>query len=247
MQTKRSDDREEEVRALTPCEVLWLGRVPYRDAWALQDRLVAARGRDEAPDRLLLLEHPHTYTLGSSGHEENLLMSTEEREQRGVEVLRVDRGGDITYHGPGQLVGYPIVRLTRGELRTDFIGYLRHLEQVLIATLADYGITARPIPGLTGVWVDTPRGEEKIAAIGVKITVKAVTKHGFALNLNTDLDYFRGIIPCGISDKGVTSLAAQLGQPVDEAEARRRLAAHFGQVFDFEMIETEPLPNLSKS
>jgi lipoate-protein ligase B len=218
------------------CEILWLGQIPYREAWALQDELVAARGRDEAPDRLLLLEHPHTYTLGSAGHEEYLLMSAEERERRGVEVLRVDRGGDITYHGPGQLVGYPIVKLSRGELRTDFIAYLRNLEQALIRTLADYGVTAYPIAGLTGVWVDTPRGEEKIAAIGVKITVKAVTKHGFALNLNTDLDYFRGIIPCGIADKGVTSLAAQLGHAVDETEVRQRLAAHFGEIFDFEMV-----------
>ncbi len=230
---------------MTPCEAFWLGRVPYREAWALQDRLVEARGRDEAPDRLLLLEHPPTYTLGSAGREEHLLMSAEERERRGVEVLRVDRGGDITYHGPGQLVGYPIVRLARGELRTDFIAYLRRLEQALIRTLADYSVPAYPIPGLTGVWVDTPRGEEKIAAIGVKVTVKAVTKHGFALNLNADLDYFRGIIPCGIRDKGVTSLAAQLGQPVDEADFRRRFAVCFGAIFDFEMVEGQPA-NLSR-
>ena len=222
------------------CEVSYLGRVPYRDAWALQDRLVEARGRDEAPDRLLLLEHPHTYTLGSAGHEDYLLMSAEERERRGVEVLRVDRGGNITYHGPGQLVGYPIVKLSCGELRTDFIGYLRNLEQVLIDTLAGYDVAAQPIPGLTGVWVETPRGPEKIAAIGVKITVRAVTKHGFALNLNTDLDYFRGIIPCGITDKGVTSLAALLGAPVDEADARARLVAHFGAVFGFEMVDAIP-------
>src|SRR5687768_16316927 len=165
------------------------GRIPYSDAWALQNELVEARGRGEAPDRLLLLEHPHTYTLGSSGKDEHLLMPSEERERLGVEVLRVDRGGDITYHGPGQLVGYPIIQLERGDgrLRSDVVGYVRNLEQVIIRTLAEYGITGKPIAGLTGVWVETLRGDEKIAAIGVKINVKAVTKHGFALNLNTDL------------------------------------------------------------
>ncbi len=221
------------------CEVWRLGRVPYADAWALQDRLADERGRGGI-DRLLLLEHPHTYTLGSSAHEQHLLMPPEERERLGIDVFHVDRGGDITYHGPGQLVGYPIIQLERDTLRADFVGYVRRLEQVIIATLADYGVAAKPIKGLTGVWVDTPEGDAKIAAIGVRINVRAVTKHGFALNLNTDLSYFEGIIPCGIRDKGVTSLAALLGAPVDEIEAARRLIAHFGDIFDFEMRERQP-------
>lgn len=221
----------------TRCEVSLPGRIPYYEAWELQNRLADRRGRDEIPNRLLLLQHPHTFTLGSSGQAENLLWSPEECARRGVEVARVDRGGDITYHGPGQLVAYPIIRLPRGDsLRADVIGYIRNLEMVVINTLSDYGVTGKTIAGLTGVWVDTPGGEEKICAIGVKVTTRAVTKHGFALNLNTDLSYFEGIIPCGVRDKGVTSLAALLGAPVDEAAAARRLVAHFGQVFGLEMV-----------
>jgi lipoyl(octanoyl) transferase len=224
------------------CEVWKLGRVPYAEAWELQNRLADERGSAGAAgqDRLLLLQHPHTYTLGSSAHEEHLLMPPDERERLGVQVFRPDRGGDITYHGPGQLVGYPILQLDRDSLRADVVGYVRKLEQVIIATLADYGITGKPIKGLPGVWVDTPHGEQKIAALGVRVNVRAVTKHGFALNLNTDLRYFEGIIPCGIRDKGVTSLAARLGAPVDEAAATERVIAHFGAVFGCEMVETEP-------
>jgi lipoyl(octanoyl) transferase len=223
------------------CEVWQVGRIGYTDALELQNRLADERGSGGV-DRLLLLEHPHTYTLGSSAKDAHLLMQSEERERLGIQVFKADRGGDITYHGPGQLVGYPIIQLQRETLRTDFVGYVRNLEQVIIATLADYGIPARPIKGLTGVWVDTPNGESKIAAIGVRISVRAVTKHGFALNLNTDLSYFDGIIPCGICDKGVTSLATLLGAPVDEAEVARRLIAHFGEVFEYdEMLLSENL------
>ncbi len=222
------------------CEVYQPGFVLYQAAWDWQNRLAEQRGRGEIPDRLLLLSHPHTFTLGSSGHDENLLWTPEECARRGVEVVRADRGGDITYHGPGQLVGYPIIRLPRSDsLRADVIGYLRHLETVIIHMLADYGMTGKIIPGLTSVWVDTPRGEEKICAIGVKVTTRAVTKHGFALNLNTDLSYFDGIIPCGIRDKGVTSLAAVLGAPVDETVAARRVVTHFGRVFGREMVFAE--------
>lgn len=221
------------------CEVWQLGRVSYADAWALQNQLSEMRSSEDGPDRLLLLEHPHTYTLGSSGHDDYVLFSEAERERLGITLFHVDRGGDVTYHGPGQIVGYPILRLPRDhELRANVIGYVRNLEQVIIHTLADYGISAKPIPKLTGVWVDTPRGEEKIAAIGVRVNVKAVTKHGFALNVNTDLSYFEGIIPCGIRDKGVTSMAVLPGHPVDEAEVRRRIIRHFGVVFGYEMVET---------
>lgn len=219
------------------CEVWELGRIPYQQAWDLQNRLVDERSHPPAPDRLLLLEHPHVYTLGSSGHDDYVLMPPAECERLGVEVLHVDRGGDVTYHGPGQLVGYPIMQLPRSPegFRADVVGYVRKLETVIIHTLADYGIAGKPIPGLTGVWVDTPSGEAKICAIGVKVNVRAVTKHGFALNLNTDLRYFDGIIPCGIHDKGVTSLTQLLGAPVAEAEVRQRLIAHFGAVFACEM------------
>lgn len=224
-----------------PCEIWTLGRAAYADAWALQNQLSDARSCDAAPDRLLLVEHPHTYTLGSSGHENYVLLTPEERQQRGVTLFRVDRGGDVTYHGPGQIVGYPILKLPRDhQLRANVIGYVRKLEQVIIATLTDYGIPARGIAGLTGVWVDTPRGEEKIAAIGVRVNVKAVTKHGFALNVNTDLSYFDGIIPCGIRDKGVTSMAALLGAAVDVSDVRQRIIQHFGGVFGCEMVETTP-------
>ncbi|MEO8393531.1 MAG: lipoyl(octanoyl) transferase LipB [Chloroflexota bacterium] len=225
------------------CEVWQIGRIGYAEALDLQNRLA---NEPDGADRLLLLEHPHTYTLGSSARDEHLLMPPEERERLGIEVFKADRGGDITYHGPGQLVGYPIIHLQRDTLRTDFIGYVRNLEQVIIATLADYGIPARPIKGLTGVWVDTPGArsshrESKIAAIGVRINVRAVTKHGFALNLNSDLSYFDGIIPCGIRDKGVTGLAALLGAPVDETEIMRRLIGHFGDVFEYdEMLIKQP-------
>lgn len=221
------------------CEVIQPGCIRYAQAWDWQNQLADARGRGETPDRLLVLQHAHTYTLGSSGHEENLLLTADELARRGIELFHVDRGGDITYHGPGQLVGYPIIQLPRASdtLRADVIGYVRKLETVIIRTLADYDIIGKSIPGLTGVWVDTPQGEVKVCAIGVRINVRAVTKHGFALNLNTDLSYFDGIIPCGIPDKGVTSLAGLLGAPIDETEAAQRLIVHFGSVFGYEMVD----------
>ncbi len=221
------------------CEIWQLGRVPYAEALALQEKLVQARSQQPGtPDRLLLLEHPHTYTLGTSGHDENLLLNEAELEQRGIDVFRIDRGGDITYHGPGQLVAYPIIQFPRGEegLRRYVTDYVRGLEQVVIRTLADFNIGGKPVPGLPGVWVDTPQGERKICALGVRINVRAVTKHGFALNINADLTYFEGIIPCGIQDKGVTSMARLLKRPVDEAAVREHVIAHFGAVFDYTMI-----------
>lgn len=212
------------------CEVIDLGHMAYAEAWALQNTLATARGRDEIPDRLLLVEHPHTYTFGSAVHEENLLLNDDQLRARGIAVFRSDRGGDITYHGPGQLVGYPILKLAsaQGELRADVIAYVRALEMVIIGTLADFGVEAGVIPGLTGVWV----GEEKIAAIGVRVTARTVTKHGFAINLNTDLGYFDGIIPCGIHDKGVTSLARLLGTAVDRQHFADTLVNHFCTFFE---------------
>ncbi|MEP6989249.1 MAG: lipoyl(octanoyl) transferase LipB [Chloroflexota bacterium] len=223
---------------MTPiCEVLQPGCMPYQQAWNWQNTLAEQRGRGESPDRLLLLQHPHTYTLGTSAHDDNLLLSPDELAQRGITVFHVDRGGDITYHGPGQLVGYPIIQLPRASdtLRMDVVGYVRNIEQVIIRTLADYGVVGKPIPGLTGVWVDTPAGEAKVCAIGVRVNVRAVTKHGFALNLNTDLSYFEGIVPCGIRDKGVTSLAQLIGSPVDEMAVIQHLIHHFSSVFGYEI------------
>lgn len=219
------------------CQVRLPGRVDYASALTLQNTLAEERGRNQIPDQLILLEHPHTYTLGTSAHDEHLLLSAQELEARQIQVYRVDRGGDITYHGPGQMVGYPIMALPRESegLRADVIGYVRKLETVIIRLLADDGIKGQPIPGLTGVWVETPDGAAKVCAIGVRVNVKAVTKHGFALNVNTDLDYFSGIIPCGIRDKGVTSLAALLGEPQDMADVQKRLITHFGEIFGREM------------
>ncbi len=221
------------------CQVIAPRRLAYGEAWTLQERLAAARGADQIPDTLLFVEHPHTYTLGSSGHAENVLLSPEELQARGIEAHWVNRGGDVTYHGPGQLVGYPIIRLPdNGDgLHADVVSYVRMLEQSLIAALAVYQIRAWPYPGYTGVWLDGPDAPAKIAAIGVKVTVRRVTLHGFALNVNTDLAYFKGIIPCGISDKPVTSMQAVLGRPFDFRAVADEVARAFGNVFGRTMVQ----------
>ncbi|MFU8840847.1 MAG: lipoyl(octanoyl) transferase LipB [Nitriliruptoraceae bacterium] len=184
-----------------PIEVVRLGRVPYREAWDLQRGLVAARQADHVRDTLLLLEHPPVYTLGRRADHANLLLDPPALAERGIEVVEVDRGGDITYHGPGQLVGYPVLRLAGTR---DVVDYVRALEEVLLRTLAALGVEARRMDGLTGVWV----GEEKIAAIGVRVASGGVTSHGFALNVDPALEDFTGIVPCGIRDRGVCSLAS---------------------------------------
>ncbi len=209
------------------CVVRDLGRVEYREALRIQRESVAARKAGEAPDRLFLLEHPHSITLGRNGKMENVLADAEALESAGISFHPIDRGGDVTYHGPGQLVGYPILDLK--EWKRDVGAYVRGLEQVLIDALADFGIEAFRIPKLTGVW--TERG--KIAAIGVHIS-QWVTSHGFALNVNTDLSYFRYIVPCGLT-KPVASME-QYGATAGLEEAGRSVAAHFGRVFDCEML-----------
>ena len=233
------------IHEALPCQVISLGRLPYSDAWTLQKRLSVARGADQIPDTLLWVEHPHTYTLGTSGHAENVLLSPEELTARGIELHRVDRGGDVTYHGPGQLVGYPILKLPQGRdgLHADVIAYVRGLEQTLIRALADFGIAACVYPGLTGVWVNLPETPAKIAAIGVRVTTKRVTMHGFALNVNTDLAYFKGIIPCGIPDKPVTSMEQVLGHAVPMEQVAARVASAFGAVFGTSITEAA-LPTL---
>ncbi len=208
-----------------PCQVLCLGRVDYAAAWELQRRAVAARIAEEIPDLLILVEHPHVYTLGRSGHAENVLLDEARLAAIGARLFQVDRGGDVTYHGPGQLVGYPIVHLAR--LGKDTHQHLRRIEETLIRTLADFGVEGRRDPAYTGVWV----GTEKVAAIGVRVS-HWVTSHGFALNVDPDLTYFANIIPCGIRQRGVTSLARLLGRPVQRAEVEAALLRHFSDVFE---------------
>jgi lipoyl(octanoyl) transferase len=214
------------------CQVRELGRVGYATALTLQKQLASERKDGAIPDQLLLLEHPHVITLGRNGHPENLLAGGEVLERAGIAFFATDRGGDITYHGPGQLVGYPILDLR--EWKRDVGAYVRAVEQVIIDTLADFGIVAGRIPKLTGVWV----GERKIAAIGVHIS-RWVTSHGFALNVNTDLGYFQYIVPCGLT-KPVTSMAAS-GARTEVAAVSRILASHFGRVFGFEMLIEEAM------
>jgi lipoyl(octanoyl) transferase len=209
------------------CELRQPGELDYARALAWQQQLVTQRQRGLIPDQFLLLEHPHTITLGRNGHRENLLASDEALRSGGIAFYPTDRGGDITYHGPGQMVGYPIMDLR--AWKRDVVAYVRALEQVLIDTLADFGIRAARIARLTGVWVE----DRKIAAIGVHIS-RWVTSHGFALNVTTDLRYFQYIVPCGLN-KPVTSMA-QLGCAAPREDIIGRLAAHFGRIFERQMI-----------
>ncbi len=207
-------------------EIRSLGIVPYAEALALQRELVARRQRGEIDDVLLLLEHPHVLTLGVRGDwgRQHILAPASELAARAVEVHEAGRGGDVTYHGPGQLVGYPILDLKPD--RCDVHRYVRDIEEVLIRTAADFGIAAGRVSGMTGVWV----GGEKLAAIGVRIS-RWVTSHGFALNVATDLDYFRLIVPCGLADRGVTSMSRLLGRPVSRSAVEERLVMRFCEVF----------------
>jgi lipoate-protein ligase B len=209
-----------------------LGCTDYKTAWNLQRELFDLRVAKSVPDVLLLNEHHHVYTIGKAGRENHLLASERELQMNGAEVVYVDRGGDITYHGPGQLVGYPILHLE--NYYPDVHRYLRDLEEVMIRTLAEYGITGHHDESFTGVWV----GDMKIAAIGVKVS-RWVTMHGFAFNVNTDLSYFDRIIPCGIFHKGVTSLEQLLGARVPMDDVARKITHHFGEVFDATIIERE--------
>jgi len=204
-----------------------LGRVAYADSLALQRALVEERKAGAIDDQLLFVEHPHVLTLGvrGDGGRSHILASPDVLGLRGVEIHETGRGGDITYHGPGQIVGYPIVDLKPD--RQDVHRYVRDIEEVLIRTAAEYGIEAGRVDGLTGVWV----GCEKLAAIGVRIA-RWVTSHGFALNVTTDLDYFNLIVPCGIADRGVTSLERLLGRAIDRREVEGHIVAHFCRVFD---------------
>jgi lipoyl(octanoyl) transferase len=212
-----------------PLLVRHLGRVPYAEGLQIQEQLVAERQAGRIVDVLLLLEHEPVFTMGRNARAENVLLSPEALRSRGFQIFETGRGGDVTYHGPGQVVGYPILELPTE--RRDVHRYVRDLEEVMIRACAEYGITADRIAGKTGAWV----GKEKIGAIGVRIA-RWVTSHGFALNVTNDLDPFALIVPCGIRDHGVTSLSRLLGREVAVDEVARRLAAHVADVFDLEMV-----------
>jgi len=210
-------------RDLTYCD---LGLISYKEAWDLQKELFNLRVLNKVDDLLLLCEHPHTYTLGKTAHKENLIGSNEYLEEKQISVFNIDRGGDITYHGPGQIVGYPIIELNNWNKDTH--KYLRALEEVIIKTCSDFGLDGRRINGLTGVWIE----DRKITAIGIKVS-RWVTMHGFAFNINTDLNLFNGIIPCGIKDKSVTSLKAELKREIDIQEVKRYLLDNFKEIFEY--------------
>jgi lipoyl(octanoyl) transferase len=214
-----------------------LGRIPYADALALQERLVEARKAGRIGDTLLLLEHPKVITLGRRAKTENVLLSPDALREGGYELFETGRGGDVTFHGPGQLVGYPIVDLAPD--RTDVRRYVRDLEETMIRVCADYGLTAARSEGFNGTWI----GNRKIGAVGVRIS-QWVTMHGFALNVSTDLAAFSAIVPCGISDRGVTSLSAELGRSLTLAEVEARAAAHFAGLFEAELALQSGPPDL---
>ncbi|MCK9281475.1 MAG: lipoyl(octanoyl) transferase LipB [Melioribacteraceae bacterium] len=214
-------------------EYIDLGTIDYKEAWELQQRTFELRTKNEIDDILYLLEHPHTYTLGKVADKNNLITSDVVLKEKQISVYDIDRGGDITYHGPGQIVGYPIIDLK--NWKQDTHEYLRNLEEVIMAVCADYGIATERNQKYTGVWV----GNRKIAAIGIKVS-RWITMHGFAFNINTDLGLFDGIIPCGIRDKEVTSLSKELGKKIELDEVKEKLVFQFIRLFDYtEKIEKQ--------
>ena len=221
--------------------VLQLGRIDYATALELQRSLVELRKRGEIGDVLLLLEHTPVITLGRNAEAGNVLVSREQLGERGIEVFECDRGGDVTYHGPGQLVGYPIFDLRGFTPKVGAVEFVRRLEEALIRTCADFGIAARRVAGRTGVWAE--QSDAKIAAIGVHIS-RGVTSHGFALNVSTDLDAFQLIVPCGIADKAVTSLERELGNASALENVAQSVARNFGAVFQSQVLWVEDLEAL---
>ena len=244
--------------------VVQLGIVSYATGLKLQSELIAARKDSRIPDTLLLLEHTPVITLGRNAKQQNVLLSRELLEKQGVELFETDRGGDVTFHGPGQLVGYPIFDLhgfpTTGGGALKYLGaidYVRKVEEVLIRTCLEYGIPTKRIKGLTGVWTDwghtgdeqgenapiAPPFDSKIAAIGIHIS-RSVTSHGFALNVGTNLEYFKLIVPCGIADKPVTSLQKELDRDINIEEVAQRVSRNFGRVFERQMLPVNTVDEL---
>lgn len=247
-------------------QVLDLGLVEYEAAWDLQNHYAREIAEGNRPPTLLLLEHPHVYTFGRRGKQENLLWGETQLKQKGIATHWVDRGGDVTYHGPGQLVGYPLLPLggvqslqtlerqsseTFDSMRipqADYVGYVRKLEQTLIVALAQLGLAAGQRPGLTGVWIQADvhsrcprckpedrRKPAKIAAIGVKVDARGISRHGFALNVNPDMEYWEGIIACGLQDEPVVSLADLFPEPPSMEHVKREVIAAFGEIFNYEI------------
>ncbi len=244
------------------CKVHDLGLIDYEKAWRLQDEYAAQIAQGTRARTLLLLEHPHVYTFGRRGQAENLLWNNSQLKEKNVSVFWVDRGGDVTYHGPGQLVGYPLIPLGKldpqGRLpEADYVGYVRKLEKALLLALGRLGLTACQVPGLTGVWVPAegwsrsprcrPQDRQKpakAAAIGVKVDAQGVTRHGFALNVNPDMSYWDGIIACGLADHPLTSLAEVLANPAEMARVKQEVTAAFGETFEYSMVPVDnPLDN----
>jgi lipoyl(octanoyl) transferase len=233
--------------------------VDYLAARLIQEKLSAEVAAGVRPATLLLLEHPHTYTFGRRGHIENLLWDEAELTRRGVAVHWVDRGGDVTYHGPGQLVGYPLLPLSPGGMQVsntgssaripqaDYVGYVRRLEWMLIHALASFGVDGRQEEGITGVWVHKPAGDSppvlaKIAAIGIKVNARGVSLHGFALNVNPDMTYWEGIVGCGLVGHSVTSLAELLNPPPGMDAVTQAVIYAFGKIFQYEMVKSPDGP-----
>lgn len=232
-------------------EVVWLGNIEYKAAWNLQNSLAAQIAAGKRPPLLLLLEHPHVYTIGRRGGQANLVWDASERAQHGVDLVEVDRGGDITYHGPGQLVGYPLLKLAapgwQGERlpQVDYIGYLRKLEAVIIDSLAFFAIQAVRKEGFTGVWVPAsgmaksapdPVQDGKIASIGVKVDAKGVTRHGFALNVQPHMEYWQGIVACGLEGVRMVSIAQLISPVPPMQQVVHQIARDFSRIFDFELV-----------
>ena len=238
-------------------EVIDLGLIEYEAAWKLQDEYAAEIAGGKRPPTLLLLEHPHVYTFGRRGKQENLLWGESQLKEKGIAVHWVDRGGDVTYHGPGQLVGYPLLPLGVQSLQTldplhipqaDYVGYVRKLEKTLIVALARLGLAAGQRSGLTGVWIQAdvhsrcPRCKPedrqkpaKIAAIGVKVDARGISRHGFALNVNPDMEYWDGIIACGLENEPIVSLADLFAEPPSMERVKQEVSAAFREVFGYEV------------
>jgi lipoate-protein ligase B len=240
-----SQGSSENKLSLPVCQYWWTGRLSYEEARQLQESLAIQIAAGKIPPTLLLLEHPHTYTLGRRGEEKNLLWDTETLQERGVSVHWIDRGGDITYHGPGQLVGYPLIALGRPTVQSgasrlpqaDYLGYLRALEEMLILALARLGVEGLQVKGKTGIWVRKDDRVDKLASIGVKVDAQGISRHGFALNVDPDMSYWQGIIACGLPDDQMTSLAMLLTSPPPMQQVCQAVISAFSKQFHFRMVK----------